>query len=376
MALVVISIFALRLTANQQETSTFSSDLLGPEQLPEGFLRADGSKTLGFPQDFGPHPAYQTEWWYYTGNLQTTDGRRFGYQLTFFRRGLLPPQEQMRRASSLGTNQVYMAHFALSDINANQHYGFERFARDAAGLAGASAVPYQVWLEDWQVVEVNSNQYQMTASQDNIQLALTLTDMKGSILHGEKGYSQKGPDPGNASYYYSQTRLMTSGTIQIQDTWYQVQGLSWKDHEFSTTALSTGQIGWDWFSIQLDDENELMVFQIRREDGSIDPLSSGTWIAPNGETHPLKQADFTIQVLDTWLSPGTGARYPSRWTVQVPSLKLNLEIKSRMPDQEMVLSYAYWEGAVEITGTAEGKPKTGSGYVELTGYAASMEGEF
>jgi len=374
--LAVISIFFLTKAASVQETSEFSPNLVSSEILPEGYLRADGSIILEFPRDFGPHPEYQTEWWYYTGNLQTTDGHRFGYQLTFFRRGLLPPQEWVERDSLWGANQVYMAHFALSDIAANEHHAFERFARGAAGLAGANAEPYQVWLEDWQVVEIGTNQYQISASQDDIQLFLSLSDTTGPILHGKQGYSQKGPEPGNASYYFSQTRLVTLGSIQVQDTHYEVQGLSWMDHEFSTSALSPGQVGWDWFSLQLDDGSELMVFQIRREDGSIDPYSSGTWVTSSRDTRALKLDEFKIQVLDTWRSPHTEALYPAEWTVQVSSLDLSLKIKPSMPDQEMDLSYAYWEGAVEITGTFEGESVSGSGYVEMTGYTDSMEGEF
>jgi predicted secreted hydrolase len=269
-----------------------------------------------------------------------------------------------------------MAHFALSDVAANEHHAFERFTRDGAGLAGAQAEPYQVWLENWQVVQMAADQYRLTAQQGGIQIDLTLEDLKGPIYHGEQGYSQKGPAPGNASYYYSQTRLQTSGTVQTADGSYGVTGLSWKDHEFSTSALSAGQVGWDWFSIQLDDGSELMVFQIRREDGTIDPFSSGTWISPEGETTHLDQDQFQIQVRDSWRSPSSGAEYPSAWTVEITSLNLSLEIAPYLADQEMNVSYAYWEGAVDVSGYINSNPVTGSGYVEMTGYAASMEGEF
>jgi predicted secreted hydrolase len=342
----------------------------------EGFRRADGTQTLAYPRDFGPHPDYQTEWWYYTGNLGTTDGHRFGYQLTFFRRGLLPPQEWTDRDSSWGTNQVYMGHFALSDIGANEHHAFERFARGSAGLAGAGLDPFQVWLEDWQLIQTGADEYRITASQGDILLDLTLADTRGSIPHGEYGHSKKGPETGNASYYFSQTRLDSSGTIQVENVRYEVKGLSWMDHEFSTSALSQGQIGWDWFSIQLNDGSDLMVFQIRRADGSIDPFSSGTWVDPKGNTLILNRVDFKIQVIDTWRSPSSGAQYPSGWILQVPELKLSLEIQPMMADQEMEVSYTYWEGAVDVSGSVDGESVSGFGYIELTGYAASMEGEF
>ena len=269
-----------------------------------------------------------------------------------------------------------MAHLALSDISAEEHYAFERFARGAAGLAGAQAEPYQVWLENWQVVQIAERKYHLTAYQDEITLDLVLEDLKGPIFHGEDGYSQKGPDTGDASYYYSQTRLLTSGSVQTGRGSYQVNGLSWKDHEFSTSALSSGQVGWDWFSVQLDDGSELMVFQIRREDGSIDPFSSGTWISPDGGTKPLEQEQFEIQVRESWRSPDSGAEYPADWILNIPSLDMNLKVKPYMVNQEMNVSYTYWEGAVNVNGTSEDVPISGRGYVEMTGYATSMEGQF
>jgi predicted secreted hydrolase len=361
-----------------------------------GFSRAEGPAPFEFPADHGPHADYQTEWWYYTGNLQSGDGQRFGYQLTFFRRALIPPTLRQERASDWAADQVYMAHFALTDVADQRYYAFERFSRGAAGLAGAEATPYRVWLEDWQVeaappplaasgagasaqerggdAPVNSDTYRMRAAQGEVSLDLTLTDQKGPIFHGDEGYSPKGPGPGNASYYYSLTRLASSGTIQIGDNLYEVDGLSWMDHEFSTSVLTDDQLGWDWISLQLDDGSELMVFQIRKEDGSIDPFSSGTFVAPDGSTRHLHAADFEIQVEDTWRSPQTGGVYPSRWTVTVPALDLTLRIKPHLANQELNLSYSYWEGAVQAEGDRAGAAVRGNGYIEMTGYAGSMQG--
>jgi predicted secreted hydrolase len=345
-------------------------------EAPVGFQRAEGPRKWVFPRDFGPHPEYQTEWWYYTGNLESETGERFGYQLTFFRRALLPAEERAERDSAWAADQIYMAHFALSDILGREHYTYERFTRGAAGLAGAVAEPYQVWLEDWQVTQIAEGQYQLKAKQDEVALDLILEDLKGPILHGDLGYSQKGPQAGNASYYYSQTRLRSSGNVQTSQGSHKVSGLSWKDHEFSTSALSEGQVGWDWFSIQLDNKSELMVFQIRREDGSIDSFSSGTWINQEGEKIHLSQEQFDIRVREYWRSSSSGADYPSEWRVDIPQLDLSLTIKPYLADQEMDVSYIYWEGAVEVNGNLKNVPISGSGYVELTGYAGSMEGEF
>jgi predicted secreted hydrolase len=341
-----------------------------------GFARADGPRLLAFPADYGPHPDFQTEWWYYTGNLEAEGGRHFGYQLTFFRRALLPPTNHPQRLSDWGSSQVYMAHFAMTDVSAGRYQAFERLQRGAAGLAGAQAVPFQVWLEDWSGVETAPNVYHLHAAQDNLQLDLTLTDVGGPVLQGEQGYSQKGPQPGQASYYYSLPHLASDGTVQVGQSTHIVVGLSWMDHEFSTSALAHDQVGWDWFSIQLSDGSELMVFQIRKPDGSLDPFSGGTWIAQNGETQHLSQNEFKIQALGTWKSPHSGATYPALWSVKVPQLGLDLQIDPWLADQELNVSYSYWEGAGHVQGQRLGQPVTGNGYVELTGYSGSMNGQF
>lgn len=359
----------------------------------QGYARAEGVRTFTFPDDFGAHPDFQTEWWYYTGNLKDPQGRRFGYQLTFFRRALLPPQEGSNRTSTWATDQAYLAHFAITDVRSGEHVAFERLSRGAAGLAGVESSPFQVWLEDWRVEETAPSTYRLFANvsanssaealngakgkqSQTFTLDLVLKDLTGPILQGDQGYSQKGSDPGSASYYFSQPRLASQGMLQIDGQTFQVEGMSWMDHEFSTSALSPGQVGWDWFSIQLDDGSELMVFQIRRQDGTIDPFSSGTWIAPDGSARHLGRNDFEITATDTWKSPQTGAVYPARWTVRVPSLSLELDIRPVVAEQELDLSYQYWEGAVDVVGAQSGSPVSGVGYVELTGYAGSMAGEF
>jgi predicted secreted hydrolase len=350
-----------------------------------GFARADGPRPLVFPQDHGPHDDFRTEWWYYTGNLTADTGERFGYQLTFFRRALLPPDERATRPSDWAADQVYMAHFALTDVAGGKHRSFEKLGRGAAGLAGAQAVPYRVWLDDWSVEEIAGGSAgsaaRLRASAEDISLDLMLRDLKGPVLQGDRGYSRKGPEPGNASYYYSRPRISTGGTVTIGGQTFSADGLSWMDHEFSTSALGKDQAGWDWFSLQLDDGSELMVFQLRRADGSAEPFrvdsfSSGTLIHHDGSTLALGPADFELETTGQWRSPHTGATYPSGWVLTVPTTDLRLTITPLLADQEMNVSYAYWEGAVKADGTVGGKPVSGNGYVELTGYAGSMQSKF
>lgn len=381
----IIAIIALLLVASvvlfyvlrpQEEGDELSAQVISTPASIAGFVRADGSTPLSFPADFGPHPNYQTEWWYYTGNLETADGRHFGYELTFFRSALLPADQAPERTSNWAANQIYMAHFTLTDVEGETFQAFERFARGSAGLAGAQADPYQVWLEDWRVEQTGENTYRLTAANEAIELDLELHDAKGPILQGIDGYSQKGPEPGNASYYYSETRLETEGQIEVGNETFAVSGLSWKDHEYSTAVLSAGQVGWDWFSIQLDDGYELMLYQIRQADGSVDPFSSGTLIAPDGSTQPLSLADFVITPQSSWHSPHSGADYPMGWHISIPSYDLELDLDAYLEDQELNLTVIYWEGAVQISGSHDGRLVRGVGYVEMTGYAEPFDGQF
>jgi predicted secreted hydrolase len=398
LAILIIVIFAGLFLAGRiysQRQSGLSARIVTTDRASQptpdiaGFQRALAPKPIEFPKDFGPHPDFQTEWWYYTGNLETQDGRHFGYQLTFFRRALLPPDEMPVRMSDWATRQVYMAHFALTDVSAEKHQAVERLSRGAAGLAGAQNEPFQVWLEDWQVRAQGQDSYQIQAQAEGpdglpFAINLNLIDLKGPVLQGDRGYSRKGAEPGQASYYFSQTRLQSSGTVQSGSQFFEVQGYSWMDHEYSTSALAAEQIGWDWFAIQFTSAEageaaelyEIMVFQIRRADGSIDPYSSGTLINPGGSTRSLNQDQIAIEVLDHFQSPHSGASYPSSWSIQIPEAGLNLNLAPYLADQELNVSYAYWEGAVKISGTIHGVPVNGSGYVELTGYSGSMGGEF
>jgi predicted secreted hydrolase len=347
-----------------------------------GFARAEGPQPQVFPADHGPHNDFQTEWWYYTGNLTAETGEHFGYQLTFFRRALTPPDQRSARDTAWAADQVYMAHLALTDVSGGKHYSFEKLARGAAGLAGAQAEPFRVWLEDWSVAGSSARQTRLRAAAKDpasgldLSLDLNLADLKGPILQGDRGYSRKGPEPGNASYYVSLPRIATEGKVTVGGKAFAVDGLSWMDHEWSTSALGAAQAGWDWFSIQLDDNTELMLFRLRRADGSADGFSSGTLIAADGSTRTLGPGDFSIEVTDRWRSPRTGGEYPAGWLVTVPSADLRLTISPWLADQEMDVSQKYWEGAVKAEGMRNGQRVAGNGYVELTGYAGSMQGQF
>lgn len=342
-----------------------------------GFARASEPREFAFPRDHGPHLDFQTEWWYYTGNLATAAGRHFGYQLTFFRRGLSPTAPE--RASKFGANQVYFAHFALTDVGSDSHTSFERFSRGAMALAGAAGEPFMVWIDDWRVeaLDAKGDVVRLVAAQDGLALELTLRAVKPIVAQGDRGLSQKSEQPGNASYYLSFTRLATTGRIALPgQATVEVSGESWFDHEWSTSALGPGAVGWDWFSLQLSGGQELMYFQIRREDGSLEPVSGGTLVAADGALQRVSADEVGLEVLDTWRSPTSGAQYPARWRLRLPAASLDLIVEPWIADQELDVSFIYWEGAVRLTGTRQGQPVSGVGYVELTGYAASIAGQF
>ena len=332
-------------------------------------------RKLAFPADHYSHPDFKTEWWYYTGHLETESGRRYGYQVTFFRFGLRDRQNEVNKDHPILFSDLYMAHFALSDVNGKRFLFRERINRGYGGKAGAATDRYLVWNEDWKV-EGDAQKHVIQANDRGTKLDLRLTSMKPSALHGQNGLSQKGEGKGRASYYYSLTRMRTEGEIEIAGKKEKVQGLSWMDHEFGSNQLREDQVGWDWFSIQLDNQTELMLYLIRRKDGTPDPYSSGTIIKADGATKHLKLKDFQVAVLEKWRSAKSGATYPMKWKVSIPAEEMGLEIAPEFPDQELITNRStrvtYWEGAARIGGTVRGKPINGEGYVELTGYAGKL----
>jgi predicted secreted hydrolase len=341
-----------------------------------GYARAVGPRAFSFPRDHGPHPEYRTEWWYVTGNLSGGDGRAFGFQLTIFRNALAPSGPG--GPSDWATNQAYMGHFALTDAAEERFHAFELFARGAAGLAGARSDPFAVWIEDWTLESVSADgatfPVRLRADGDGAALDLTLGAGKPVVLQGNEGLSRKGPEPGNASYYYSLTRMPARGTVVVDGRAVAVEGLAWLDREWSTSALSPGQVGWDWFALQLDDGWEMMVYQLRREDGTPDPLSDGVLIDPEGERHALEWgSEVLVEPTDTWRSPVDGTVYPSGWRIRVPERGWDLRVVPVLQDQELPLAFRYWEGAVRVEGSGEGAESVeGRGYVELTGYDGAL----
>ena len=339
-----------------------------------GYRRATTVREFTFPRDHGPHPGYKTEWWYYTGNLNAADGRHFGYELTIFRIAMTPPDsaadEPARTdTSDWATDHFYMAHFAVSDVENEIMYDFQRFSRGAAGLAGAQADPFRVWLEDWQASGPAGDTFPMRlrAASDGIGVDLSLTPKKPHVLQGDRGFSQKGPGEGNASYYYSFTRLGAEGTVAINGDTSAVEGLSWMDREWSTSALGENQVGWDWFALQLSDGRDIMYYQIRQPDGTPSPYTEGVIVAEDGSARRIDRGDAQLEVLDTWTND-RGATYPAGWRLQIPSAQIDLTITPYFDDQELDATVRYWEGAVQIDGTADGDPVSGNGYVEMTGY--------
>jgi len=350
------------------------SQLLGDDGVT-GYAAATEPRTFSFPSDHGPHPKFRNEWWYLTGNLDGQNGERFGFELTIFR-FLLTPSVQRQQASRWQSDQVYIGHFAISDVGNEQFHVAQRFSRGSMGLAGARAEPFRVWVEDWSIAARPgaATTWRVQAADQDRLLDLNLTQLKPPVLNGQNGLSRKAAEPGNASYYYSISRLQTEGLLQIGKQRFAVSGFSWLDREWSSSALSADQAGWDWFALQLDDGSELMLYQLRRLDGSRDPFSAGTWISRSGDSNHLDASEFRIEITQFWDSP-LGGRYPSAWQVSVPSLDLQLDVQPVMDDQELRTTVLYWEGAVDVSGKRNGKKLGGRGYVELTGYAGNSSQE-
>lgn len=321
-----------------------------------------------FPDDHGPHPDYALEWWYFTGNLNTFEGRHFGYELTFFRIGVTPDEPE--RSSEWASRQLYSAHFALTDVENDSFYSFERYSRDALGLAGAEGSPFRVWLEDWSARSTTGSALplRLNASEDDIEINLLLNSEKGIVLNGEGGFSRKGNNPGEASYYYSLTRMPTEGTIALDGHAYVVSGLSWLDREWSSAQLSEEHVGWDWFALQLSDGRDVMYGVLRPADDNGSAFELGTVVEADGSYRRVREGEVALDVLDWWESP-LGGTYPSRWRFRMPSEALDLVITPYVSNQELNAIVRYWEGAVRIEGDSRNRPISGSGYVELTGYA-------
>jgi len=343
----------------------------------EDFRSVTGPCDFSYPGDHGAHEGYRTEWWYYTGNVEDSSQRRYGFQLTFFRTEMIPPGEEKdwpHRPSAWRTRDLYFAHAALSDLGARRFFHDERVARGAVGLAGAQVEDgsTRIFLDSWSA-RLTESGHALDAAADLFSLDLVCKPAKPPVAHGLKGYSLKGRNPESASCYYSFTRLDTTGTITVGKARHTVHGTAWMDHEFSSAPLEKDLTGWDWFSIQLDDRTELMIYLLRLESGGYSPASCGTFVEVSGQEVHLNHEDFQVEVLDRWKSPHSGAVYPSRWRIHLPLMQLELSIVPNLADQELITrgstQVIYWEGSVSVSGRSGQKPVKGVGYVEMTGYA-------
>lgn len=384
-------------TVGQVKSRTTAVGLMSSD-ANHGYARAVSKRPFVFPEDHGPHPDFRTEWWYFTGNLRAQSGRRFGFQLTLFRFALAPAQAPAQvprqlpgqvpdqapeqaseqaaasRASRFATRQAWMGHFALSDPGAKgdsgaagQFHAFERLERGAAGLAGAVAQPFRVWLRDWQVSSGPDGLFplRLRAAQSGISLDLQLQRGKPLVLQGDAGLSRKSGDPGNASYYYSYTRLPAVGRVQTVQGDFQVSGQAWLDREWSSSALAADQTGWDWFALHLSDGRDLMVYRLRDANGATHPYSAGVLVDANGSVTPITAAQMEFEPGRTWRSPD-GEHYPVAWRLQVGELQL--EVSALLDGQAHRGRFRYWEGAVRASGTDGSAALSAEGYLEMTGY--------
>jgi predicted secreted hydrolase len=332
-----------------------------------------------FPRDHGSHPEFRTEWWYFTGNLFDEAGKQYGYQLTFFRQGIsLRPKDPQNPWS---IRDLYLAHFTLTDVSASRFWYDERASRKGPDLAGAANNRMDVRLLNWSA-RMEGNTILIEARWQDMELLLKLTPRKPLVFHGEGGLSKKGANKGQASYYYSYTDLQTHGTISIPGSRsaFRVKGTSWFDHEFGSNQLAQDQAGWDWFSLHLSSGQDVMIYMLRRKDGSLEPASSGTLVDRSGKAAHLKLAEIGIEPLSRWKSPQSGATYPNQWRITIPTKNLQVIVAPLVANQELITGAStgvtYWEGAVSGAGTSDGSQVTCEGYVEMTGYSGSLGGIF
>jgi len=345
------------------------------------YLSVTGPCYQTFPQDHGAHPGYRTEWWYYTGNLKAESGDQYGYQLTFFRSQISPPGADARwpqPSSDWRTQQLFVGHAAISDLGGQKHYHAERMAREALTMAGTTQKEgtTTIFVGPWSAT-ISADTHNLTAKTPDFSIDFALQSSKPPVLHGKAGYSRKGSSAQNASCYYSLTRLLTRGKLGAGGKMMAVEGLSWMDHEYSTAPLENGIIGWDWFSLQLSDQTELMLYLLRQPDKQINDASSGTFIDASGVPRHLSNHDFNIRVLKEWKSPQSGGVYPVAWRIKILPLDLELNVAANLADQEMLTAVStgvtYWEGSVSGNGAVVKKQVQAKGYVELTGYASAFD---
>jgi predicted secreted hydrolase len=324
-----------------------------------------------FPRDHGSHDDFRTEWWYFTGHLRTEGGRRYGFEVTFFRVGVSRSEKGPETRWDL--QNLALAHFAVTDIDGRRFRYHEKLNRMSAFTAGAATGHLEVFNEGWRAETSSDGSWHLRAAADGDAIDLKLRAVKPPVVHGENGVSVKAQGIGYASHYYSMTRLQATGSVKAKGRKSEpATGLAWMDHEFGGTELRENQQGWDWFSVQLDNDTELMLYVIRRADGTPDVTSSGSLVTDGADVISIRHDQIRVSTESTWRSPRSGATYPMGWTIEVPSLKIRLRLTSLLEDQELVTKAStqvtYWEGAVDVSGSLGNISVRGAGYVEMTGY--------
>lgn len=342
--------------------------------LAGGWRSAEPGWDYQFPRDHHSHSEFKTEWWYFTGNLATESGRRFGYELTFFRQGIRPPGDRKATTSRLIVDDLKFAHFTITDVAARKFLFYDKASRGSFGAAGFDANNRLAWIDHWSVEMQSNGTVDLHADAAEGEIVLHLVPAKKPVIHGVEGISRKAAENGHASHYYSITRLASTGSMRVEGRSFGVRGESWFDHEWATNQLASNQAGWNWVSAQFDDGSELMLYEMRLTNGGIDPASSGTFVQADGNALPLASADFQMIPESFWHSNVTKANYPVAWKIIVPKLQLNFQLQPVLPNQELTFTpLTYWEGAFDLNGTRGKQNIGGRGYLELTGYAAPLQ---
>ena len=351
----------------------------GSADRAPGAARVVPGYTFEFPRDHFAHPAFDSEWWYYTGNLRAANGRHFGFELTFFRK---TRATGARERSAWDLDQVWLTHFAITDSREERFFADERVNRAGPGIAGSDLEARRIWNGNWSIAwgpgDEDRPVQTLVAMNRETALRLTLEPRKPAVVHGRGGVSRKVTGDRQAvSHYLSFTRMAATGTIAVGGEVFPVAGLAWMDHEFFADYPMEDKVGWDWLSIQLEDGVDLMLFGIRDAGGRHGPDTSGTLVDAGGGAHPVGMGGAVLRPGRRWRSGATGAEYPVEWEVEVPAFGLRLDVRSRIDGQEVLveggLLPAYWEGAVVVSGVRQGRPVAGAGYLEMTGYAERLD---
>ena len=329
-----------------------SEGFAGLGRESDAYAQVLPGRDFSFPGDHGAHPGFRIEWWYVTANLADAGGNDYGVQWTLFRYALRPEAG----APGWDNGNLWLGHAGLT--TASGHRAAERLARGGVGQAGVEAAPFRAWIDDWTLAGAPEDAMRVKAAGEGFAYSLQLQSRGPLVLQGEGGFSLKSAD-GQASYYYSHPFLHATGVLEIDGRQVQVSGPAWMDREWSSQPLAGDQLGWDWFSLRLDEGSRLMLFQLRHGDGR--QFLSGTWIGADGASTPLAAGDVGLRPLArTTLA---GREVPTRWALSIPARGFEVEVSALNPDAWMALGTPYWEGPVQVRGSA-----TGVGYLEMTGY--------